>query len=63
MLRANSETVVVVVYREAIRGKFTWVVEEIWAYGDRLRNTGSFLFLKLCRNAYLVRPTHLLVIR
>ena len=43
MLRANSETVVVV-HRETIRGKFTWVVEEIWAYGDRLRNTGSFLY-------------------
>ena len=38
---------------------WTWVVEEILAYGDRLRSTHcrEFHYMKLCRPAYFVRTT------
>ena len=36
---------------------WTWVVEEILAYGNRLRSMHcrEFPYFKLCRHAYLVR--------
>ena len=41
---------------------WTWVVEEMFAYGYRLRSTHcrEFHYLKLCRLAYFVRTTRLL---
>ena len=41
---------------------WTWVVEEILAFGTRLRSTHcrEFNYLKLCRPAYFVRTTQLL---
>ena len=38
---------------------WTWVVEEILAFGTRLRSTQckEFKYLKLCRPAYFVRTT------
>ena len=40
---------------------WTWVVEEILAYGNRLRSTHcrEFHYLKLCRPAYFVRTLNL----
>ena len=40
----------------------TWVVEEILAFGTRLRSTHcrEFNYLKLCRPAYFIRTTQLL---
>ena len=40
---------------------WTWVVEEILAFGTRLRSTHcrEFNYLKLCRPAYFVRTTQL----
>ena len=44
------------------RRSWTWVVEEILAFGNRLRSTHcrEFNYLKLCRPAYFVRTTQLL---
>ena len=44
---------------------WTWVVEEIFAFGTRLRSTHfrEFNYLKLCRPAYLVTTAQLLSIQ
>ena len=41
---------------------WAWVVEEILAYGNRLRSTHcrEFHYLKQCRPAYFIRTTQLL---
>ena len=41
---------------------WTWVAEEILAFGNRLRSTHcrQFNYLKLCRPTYFVRTTQLL---
>ena len=43
---------------------WTWVVEEILAFGNRLRSTycREFNYLKLCRPAHFVRTTQLCII-
>ena len=54
--RQGVQTYVVVVYHCSNR---TWVVEEIFAFGNRLRSTNcrELNYLKLCRPAYFVRTT------
>ena len=53
---------VVVIYHVTISSSsWTWVVEEMLAFGNRLRSTHcrEFNYLKLCRPAYFVRTTQL----
>ena len=58
----RGQTDVVAVYHMTKGSKWTWVVEEIWTFGNRLRSTHSreFLYMKLFRPAYFARITQLL---